>query len=388
MSSNNNVAVVGGGIVGLAIADALCRAGADVTVIERGAIAGGTTGNTFSWLNATSKTGDESYHRLNAAGVDAWRKLAGDVGEDTIGFHPSGMIEWVGGADENALADLDGRRQRLAGWGYPARRLNRAELAALEPHFAFPPQAVGLHAFGDAWLDASRAASFLAERIRKNHGRIVEGCAARGIGRENGDVAAVETDGPAVPARRVVIAAGPDTARVLADLSSNQAFASRTPVDAVPGALIQTPPTAPWRWVHGIVYCEVHGSLHIRPAPGGGLLLGGDDTDDQIANGHDERALDRIERTLLDRARKLIPALPVDAWIGRCTRRVGVRPMPRDGHSIVGELPGEKGIFVAATHSGVTLAPAIGNSLAETVLTGKAPALIAPFGYDRFQRPG
>ncbi|HSS65045.1 MAG TPA: FAD-dependent oxidoreductase, partial [Gammaproteobacteria bacterium] len=140
MNSESSVAVIGAGIVGLAVADALSRAGAEVTVLDRGALAGGTTNNTFSWLNATSKTEDEAYHRLNAAGTAAWRALAREAGEEVIGLHRCGMIEWVDGANEDARTDLERRARRLEAWGYPARSLNRLELEAMEPHLAFPPR--------------------------------------------------------------------------------------------------------------------------------------------------------------------------------------------------------------------------------------------------------
>ncbi len=388
MKSEVSVAVIGAGIVGLAVADALCRAGADVTVLDCGALAGGTTNNTFSWLNATSKTEDEAYHHLNAAGVAAWRALAREAGEDVVGLHPSGMIEWVDGADENARTKLERSAERLADWGYPARRIARSDLEALEPHIEFPPMAQGIHAYADAWLDPPKAASFLAGRVRDKGGRILEGCAARGILRKDGAIVAVETDEGPVSAQSVVVAAGPDSAAVLASVSGNESFRSRSHIDAVPGAIIQTPPTAPWRWVRSIVYSEHHGSLHVRPAANGGLLLGGDDTDDWIAKGHDEETLARIEKHLLQRARLMIPKLPVHLWIGKCSQRVGVRPMPTDGRSIIGPVPGESDLYVAATHSGITLAPVIGEGLAEAILTGKVPARIAPFAYDRFQRPG
>ncbi|MDX1529538.1 MAG: FAD-dependent oxidoreductase, partial [Gammaproteobacteria bacterium] len=112
MNTEVSVAVVGAGIVGLAVADAVSRAGVKVTVLERGALAGGTTNNTFSWLNATSKTESEAYHRLNAAGAAAWRALARKAGEELIGLHPCGMIEWVDGANEEARADLERRADR------------------------------------------------------------------------------------------------------------------------------------------------------------------------------------------------------------------------------------------------------------------------------------
>lgn len=387
MNSKNSVVVVGAGIIGLAVADALCRAGAEVTVLDRGALAGGTTNNTFSWLNATSKTENEAYHKLNAAGAAAWRTLAREVGEDLIGLHPCGMVEWVDGSNEDARSDLELRAGRLKAWEYPARLVERKELEALEPHMVFPTRALGIHAFADAWLDPPKASSFLAERVREHGGRILEGCAARTVIRKDGAIVAVETDESPVSAARVVIAAGPDSASVLARASGNDSFRTRSQIRAVPGAIVQTPPTAPYRWVRSVVYSEHHGSLHIRPAANGGLMLGGDDTDDWIAEGYDDELMERIEKHLLERARLLIPKLPVHLWLGKCSRRVGVRPMPSDGHSIIGAVPGEPDLYVAATHSGITLAPVIGECLAENILRGTIPPLIRPFAYDRFQRP-
>jgi glycine/D-amino acid oxidase-like deaminating enzyme len=69
-----------------------CAAGAEVTVLEPHALASGTTGKTFSWPNATSKTENEAYHRLNAAGVTVWIALARESGENAIGLHPTGVI--------------------------------------------------------------------------------------------------------------------------------------------------------------------------------------------------------------------------------------------------------------------------------------------------------
>ncbi|MDX1515069.1 MAG: FAD-dependent oxidoreductase, partial [Gammaproteobacteria bacterium] len=134
-NSNPRVIVIGGGIVGLAIADALCRRGAKVTVLERRRIAKRTTDNSFAWLNATSKTSDEAYHRLNAAGLDAWRRRAREFGEDVIGLYPRGMIEWVDGDNADAAADLDRRLARLTAWNYAVHPVDSAELHALEPHF-------------------------------------------------------------------------------------------------------------------------------------------------------------------------------------------------------------------------------------------------------------
>ena len=378
------VSVIGAGIVGLAVADALCRRGATVTVLERDRIAQGTTDNSFAWVNATSKTEDEAYHRLNAAGLDAWRARAREFGEDAVGLHSGGMVEWIDAADPAANAAMNERIRRLKAWDYPARAVDRTGLAALEPHFDYPPSARGVYAFGDAWLDAPRAAAHLAACIRSGGGTIREHCTAQAVRRTNGAVESVETDADRIPSRHVVIAAGHETNAVVAKLTGDPAFASRGPVGAVPGALVQTPPCSPHRWVRRVVYCQHHGPLHLRPAPDGGLLLGGDDTDEWIARGHQDALLERIESTLLQRAGKLIPGLPVDRWRGRCERRVGVRPMPADGRSVIGEVPNAPGVFLAATHSGVTLALVIGKLLADRITSGKYPAMLDPFACHRF----
>jgi glycine/D-amino acid oxidase-like deaminating enzyme len=60
------------------------------------------------------------------------------------------------------------------------------------------------------------------------------------------------------------------------------------------------------------------------------------------------------------------------------------RPMPRDGMPIVGPLPGFPAIYVATSHTGVTLAPAIAELVARELVDGEVPAELASFGPARF----
>ena len=64
--------------------------------------------------------------------------------------------------------------------------------------------------------------------------------------------------------------------------------------------------------------------------------------------------------------------------------RVCVRPMPVDGRSIVGWLPGAGGVYVAVTHSGVTLGAHLAELIAAEVLGDGAEPELAPFRPDRF----
>jgi glycine/D-amino acid oxidase-like deaminating enzyme len=69
MGETADVAVVGGGVLGLATAFELTERRLSVVLLESGTLGSGTTGTSFHWINASSKSEDETYHRFNAAGV-------------------------------------------------------------------------------------------------------------------------------------------------------------------------------------------------------------------------------------------------------------------------------------------------------------------------------
>ena len=69
--------------------------------------------------------------------------------------------------------------------------------------------------------------------------------------------------------------------------------------------------------------------------------------------------------------------------IGLDFHTVGFRPTPADGFSAVGRPRGRAGLYVAVTHSGVTLAPAIGRFAADEILDGRRDPLLTPYHPDR-----
>jgi glycine/D-amino acid oxidase-like deaminating enzyme len=68
--------------------------------------------------------------------------------------------------------------------------------------------------------------------------------------------------------------------------------------------------------------------------------------------------------------------------------RVCVRPMPADGFSIVGSLPGVAGLYVAVTHSGITLGPLLGECVARELLSGERLPVLEPYRPERFAAQG
>jgi len=93
----------------------------------------------------------------------------------------------------------------------------------------------------------------------------------------------------------------------------------------------------------------------------------------ELANEHAAR--------VIDLARRYVPQI-ADAKVERVG--VGWRPLPRDGLPIVGHLKAAPGIYLAAMHSGVTLAPIIGHLAAMEILDGVRVDLLSDFRYDRF----
>ena len=385
--------VIGAGIVGAGTAFALARKGSRVALLNAVPIGstpgetGGTSGASFAWLNATAKTDGEDYHRLNADGLEHYRALAREFGEGRLGLHPTGMIAWADPGDGARRRALRAQVARLREWSYPVTPLDEGGLRALEPHVGFAPGAEGFLAWADAWLDVPRAVDFLCEQVRGNRGTVVSGERGRvdGLLRdETGAVRGVEAGGARFAAPVVVAALGPDTEVALRTWLEPGEIGNRGFLGRRPGLLVDTPDTGPFRLVRHVLYSGDN-AFHLRPGPSGGLRIGSEDADPE------SEAPDDVEAravALLVRARALLPGLgggaPVENLARESTVRIGVRPVPVDDRAIVGPVAGAPGLYVIATHSGVTLGPWIGRLAAEEITSGRMPDQLAPFRFDRF----
>jgi glycine/D-amino acid oxidase-like deaminating enzyme len=88
-------------------------------------------------------------------------------------------------------------------------------------------------------------------------------------------------------------------------------------------------------------------------------------------------------RKLLDGAGRFVPRLR-EADLDRVT--LGFRVLPTDGQPIIGRIAAHPNVYVAAMHSGITLAPAIGQLTATELLDGVEVDLLAPYRLGRFAR--
>jgi glycine/D-amino acid oxidase-like deaminating enzyme len=133
------------------------------------------------------------------------------------------------------------------------------------------------------------------------------------------------------------------------------------------------PPARPNGVIHGP-------DLYLRPTADGGVWLEASDIDATVDQTTTDSQLHAAADVLLDRARAVVPAL-ADTELQSARRCI--RPLPDDGPPIVGWHPSVEGLYIAVTHSGITLAPHLGRLITKDLLHGDAPAL-TPYRPDRF----
>lgn len=381
-----DVIIVGGGIVGCTCAYYLTKAGQKVALIERASIGSGTTGNSFAWVNATSKVSDEKYHRLNALGHAMHARLAVEFGEQTLGVTPSGALIVVTRSDAAGYAAAKEQARLLSTYDYPSAWIGTRELRALEPHVAFPDDAEAIYSMSDPYLDAPRFARAMADAAQQAGGTVLENCTAGDLqATDDGVVTGIMTGQGLMEAPNVLVATGPDTPQTLSAITGYDGYSARFPMRRVPGLLVTTPSMAPRTMVRHVLYMSIGPEFHALTTPGGGLKIGSDETDGLIAEDQSPENLRRAAGKLLKRAKDIIPGFAGEACLDECTLDVGIRAYPEDGMSLAGPMPGAQGLYVIATHSGISLAPAVASLITQAIMTGEMPDQLQPFSLERFQ---
>lgn len=378
--------IVGGGIVGCTSAFYLARKGLNVALVEKAEIGGGTTSNSFAWVNATAKIFNEAYHRLNASGHQMYCDLMVEFGEDNLGAQPMEALGVITRSDTAGYAAAQEQARLLDEYDYPFAWVGVQELRTMEPHIAFPDDAEAIFSMSDLYLDAPTFARFMAGQVRALGGTVLERCAASELqASDEGVVSGLVTEHGVLETPNVLVTTGPDTPEVLSTLTGYDGFAARFPLRRVPGLLVTTPSTAPHRLVRSVVYMSGSEEFHVQTEAGGGLRLGADDIDGRIAEDQSAQNLRDAAIDLLRRAKRIIPGFEGESCIDACRLGVGIRPYPEDGMSLVGPLPGSTGLYVIATHSGVSLAPILGSLMADAIVSGELPERLQPFSLERYQ---
>jgi glycine/D-amino acid oxidase-like deaminating enzyme len=275
----------------------------------------------------------------------------------------------AGADDAAALAE---RVARLIALDYPAEMIDLERAAELEP--AVDGRSTSAVAWfpGEGWAHGPTLARTLAEAARALGAEVRTGTRVESID-VRADGVTVGTGGEALSADALVVAAGRFSDRVaaLADL--------RLPLAPTCGLLAVTSPV-----VDGPRRVSYLPGVHLRPDGDGRLVLQDDETDAQVGPDSPEEPSLPGCRILLERARRYVPAL-VGASVE--SARVGIRALPADGYPFVGPAPGRERLYLAVTHSGMTLGPLLGELAAAELLTGAADPRLSTFRPDRLVVP-
>ncbi len=347
------VLVIGAGILGASIAYHLARAGARVTVLEKAAEpATEATGKSFAWINA-SFGNPRLYFDLRMLCIQEFHRLQRELG-GALEINWGGSLLW-----EEDWAALEVQAARHRNWGYPLREVDRESFRALEPAVADPPERA-LLCEAEGSLDPVAATRALCAAAEGLGAAFYYGCTVKAL-REKG----ADTDRSRLEADVVVLAAG------LAGVALAESIGVPLALKGSPGLLVHTRPVRP---VLNRLVLSPH--LHMKQDPDGRIVMGEDFGGSPLDDGP-EALTEKLMRTLQSR----LPGVN-DLAVDRVT--VGWRPIPEDGLPIAGFAPGRPNLYLAAMHSGVTLAPAIGRFAAEEILEGARIEALAPFRPERF----
>ncbi|MGW2642302.1 NAD(P)/FAD-dependent oxidoreductase [Streptomyces sp. NPDC001348] len=375
-----DVVVVGAGMTGAACALYAARAGLDVVLVDRGPVAGGTTGaGEGNLLVSDKEPGPELELALLSARL--WSELSR---EDGAGFEyeaKGGVVVAATPGDLTALASFADAQRAT---GVTAVPVGADELPDLEPQLA-PGLAGAVHYPEDAQVMPALAAARL---IRASGARLRTGWTVTGVLRTaRGAVLGVRTDRGDVHAPAVVNAAGSwggDLARLAG---------VHLPVLPRRGFVLVTEPLP--RLVRHKVYAADYvadvasDSAALQTSPvvegtaAGPVLIGAS----RERVGFDRSFSLPVVRALAAGATRLFPFLE---RVRAMRSYLGFRPYLPDHLPAIGPDPRVPGLLHACGHegAGIGLATGTGHLIAQ-VLTGTPPELpLAPFRPERFATNG
>ncbi|SHN33472.1 NAD(P)/FAD-dependent oxidoreductase [Streptomyces yunnanensis] len=373
-----DVIVVGAGVVGAACAYYAARSGLRVAVLDRGPVAGGTTGAGEGNLLVSDKEPGPELELARISG-ELWRKLSEELPPD-IEYEPKGGL--VVASDEAGMAALRDFASGQRGAGVTAEEVPADRLRDLEPHLA-AGLAGGFHYPQDAQVMPALAAAHLlragGERVRLRLGEEVTGL----LTEASGEIRGVRTTVGELHAPYVVNAAGTwggEIAR-LAHVA--------LPVRPRRGFVLVTEPLP--RVVRRKVYAAdyvadvasgsaaLQTSAVVEGTPAGPVLIGAS----RERVGYDRTLSPEALRHLAAQAIALFPVL---AGIRAMRTYVGFRPYLPDHLPAIGPDPRVPGLLHACGHegAGIGLAPATGLAIARSLTGGEPPLDIAPFRPERF----
>ena len=390
MARTAEVVIIGGGVIGTAIAYYLSRLGVPPLLVEQGGLASGTSGACDGFVFLQTKR--PGAHLLFAReSLRLYEELAEMLPQD-IEFRRHGGLVLIENERERQAAQA---HLRVASDELGIRMLNRSEVRDLEPR-------IGEHVLSamycpmDAQVNPMALTRAFAEAATGRGAKLMLGTTATTL-RKSGSTWTAVTSAGDLESPCLVIAAGVWSGALAETLGIH------LPIRPRKGQILVTEP-APETIGRGMVSARYLAAkfdagiadlnedprnrlgfgLTVEQTEAGSFLIGST----REFSGPDRGISEEAIRIIAEAAIRVIPALEQ-----LCVVRAfaGLRPWTPDGMPFLGEVEGRGGLFVAAGHEGdgIALAPVTGNVIAEQIVTGRSPVDLSSFhptrhlGHDR-----
>lgn len=353
MRNSYDIVVVGGGLLGSAIAWGLGRIGQQVCVLDEGDIAKRASRANFALVWVQSKgLGMPAYTSWTMQASETWPKLAEELREQTgldVCFQRNGGFHLALGEEELEQRSLLLKRlhNQPGAVDYKMEILGRDQVAKMLPHIG-PEVAGGSFCPYDGHVNSLRTFRALHTGMAKFGVDYRPEHPVSEIEYGQGEFRLTGRNGEEIRAGKVVLAAG-NANQILAPMVGLEA-----PMGPTRGQIVVTERTMPFL---------PHPLSTLRQTDEGTVMIG-DSKEDML----DDSVLNlSISSVMADRAQRMFPLLGrlnvVRSWSG-------IRVMPKDGFPIYEQSETCPGAFVACCHSGVTLAPNHAFEIAPMVAAG------------------
>ena len=369
--SGDRIVVVGAGIVGSSIAYHLTKMGAAVTVIERDRPAAHASGRSFAWINASYPKKPYSYHHLSQLSLLAYHRLETEI---DIDVHWGGSLEWFASQENQKMLEQEIEIQQ--GYGVPVQMISGEQAHELEPNVEFDKNASIAFSKLDGAVDAVGVVDKFLRKTISLGSKVLYPVTYKSLKIVGNKIVAVRTSVGEIETDQVVFACGVDTDELL---KINVLKISR------PGIILRTQPMK--KVIDRVIVAP---GVHIHQQDDGKVVIG---EQAGVPISHLNRLAMKPEsfpsaafemqhgKRILAIAQKFVPQLET---IELEQVVIGWRPLPHDERPVVGHVKNIPGAYLATMHSGVTLAPIIGELVAMELLDGTETNLLTDFRPKRF----
>lgn len=363
--STCDFAVVGGGLVGSAIAYGLAKAGHRVSLLDEGDIAYRASRGNFGLVWVQGKGLEiPSYSQWSMSSASLWSSLSDELRELTgVGtqHQAPGGVHLCYSRQEMELRQADlASLAEATGGQFDFAMLDHEQLREMIPE-------IGESVTGASWSrwDGHANPLYLLRGLHAGFircgGRFLPGSKVHRV-HKNGGSFVIEREGERVQAERVVLAAG------LGNRHLAPQVGLYAPLIPNRGEILVTERMRPLLNLP---------TTYLRQTGEGSILMG--DSHEDV--GYDEGTETPVLSNIAQRAVRALPALANT----RVVRTWGaLRVMTPDGYPLYQASVSHPGAFVACCHSGVTLAAAHAKRIAPWIAGGSLPSEITPFTSERF----